>query len=977
MNSITAYHAKYMAYELTRKYSSSNVAKLTASIQDAQVDLNPHQVEAALFAFKSPLSQGAILADEVGLGKTIEAGILLSQLWAEHKRKLIIICPANLRKQWNQELLDKFFLPSTILENKSFNEQIKDGNFNPFDIDDQIIICSYQFVKSKAPYIKAHSWDLVIIDEAHRLRNVYKPSNKISNVIKAALSGKKKILLTATPLQNSILELYGLISVIDDYAFGDLDSFRKQYGKLNDSDNFDLLKERLTSICNRTLRRQVNYIHFTNRIPICESFNPSPDEHALYEMVSEFIQRPNLYTLPSSQRALITLNIRKLLASSSYAIFETLNNMIKRLQNIITLIKKDNGYFEDNEEFVVNDLEEIENESDSELLDDCDETEESVEEIKNKYTLDDIPAIEEEVKELKCFHSLAKSIITNSKAEHLFLALDKAFNKLDGLGANRKALIFTESRRTQEFLFQTLQERGYKDQVVLFNGTNNDPLSNRIYRDWLKKHKGSDRITGSPTADKRAALVEYFKDKAQIMIATEAASEGVNLQFCSLVVNYDLPWNPQRIEQRIGRCHRYGQQHDVVVVNFLNTKNAAEVRIHELLEKKFQLFDGVFGASDKVLGAIGSGVDFEKRIASILDKCRSKEEIDKEFDILDAEMEALREDKMDQTRKLLLEHFDDEVREKLKGSKLSTISNLRSYEQKLWLLTKFILSPYANFSEDELLFKLNSLPTEWNLKAKGVYQLICVNDDGKRSHNILHEDATVYRSGHPLAKKVINVCKETKTETRKLFFNYSGTPVKISPLEPFVGKGGWLRVSHMQIDSFEQEDYLIISCITDDGDCVDSRIAERLFSIPASLGEKIECEDNTENQLMQIEEIQKKHYLTLNEEQNNIYFIEEISKLNAWADDQVEAKTLELKQTKSELKEKERLSRRTKAPAELLELQKAIRALESKQSRLRREMFTVEDEIRARRDKMIEDIEARMKQKSKTDITFTIQWQLI
>ena len=129
--------------------------------------------------------------------------------------------------------------------------------------------------------------------------------------------------------------------------------------------------------------------------------------------------------------------------------------------------------------------------------------------------------------------------------------------------------------------------------------------------------------------------------------------------------------------------------------------------------------------------------------------------------------------------------------------------------------------------------------------------------------------------------------------------------------------------------------------------------------------------------VIQIEEIQKKHYLTLNEEQNNIYFIEEISKLNAWADDQVEAKTLELKQTKSELKEKVRLSRRTKAPAELLELQKAIRALESKQSRLRREMFTVEDEIRARRDKMIEDIEARMKQKSKTDITFTIQWQLI
>ena len=278
MSNITAYHAKYIAYDLTRKYSSNNLAKLTASIQDAQVDLNPHQVEAALFAFKSPLSQGAILADEVGLGKTIEAGILLSQLWAENKRKLIIICPANLRKQWNQELLDKFFLPSVILENKSFNEAINRGNLNPFDVDGQIIICSYQFVKSKAAYIKATMWDLVIIDEAHRLRNVYKPSNKISNIIKSALSGKKKILLTATPLQNSMLELYGLVSIIDDFAFGDLDSFKKQFSKLTAADDFDSLKERLTNVCNRTLRRQANYIHFTNRIPLCESFDPSDDE---------------------------------------------------------------------------------------------------------------------------------------------------------------------------------------------------------------------------------------------------------------------------------------------------------------------------------------------------------------------------------------------------------------------------------------------------------------------------------------------------------------------------------------------------------------------------------------------------------------------------------------------------------------------------------------------------------------------------
>ena len=121
---LTPYHAKYFAYELTKKSSSDSIQKLASTLVDAQVDLNPHQVEAALFAFRSPLSKGAILADEVGLGKTIEAGLVISQKWAESKRKILIITPANLRKQWNQELQDKFFLSSYILEAKSFNECI-------------------------------------------------------------------------------------------------------------------------------------------------------------------------------------------------------------------------------------------------------------------------------------------------------------------------------------------------------------------------------------------------------------------------------------------------------------------------------------------------------------------------------------------------------------------------------------------------------------------------------------------------------------------------------------------------------------------------------------------------------------------------------------------------------------------------------------------------------------------------------------
>ena len=250
----TDYHAKYWANEITRKYSSETVEKFAKTLSEAQVQLNPHQIDAALFAFKSPLSKGAILADEVGLGKTIEAGIVISQYWAERKKKILIIMPSSLRKQWQQELADKFFIPSIILEAKTFNDEIKKGNLNPFEQND-VVICSYHFARNKAPYIKAINWDLVVIDEAHRLRNVYKVSNKISNAIKNSIKERNKILLTATPLQNSLLELYGLVSIIDDYTFGDLPSFKAQYCKNGLQIDYAELKERIKPICQRTLRK--------------------------------------------------------------------------------------------------------------------------------------------------------------------------------------------------------------------------------------------------------------------------------------------------------------------------------------------------------------------------------------------------------------------------------------------------------------------------------------------------------------------------------------------------------------------------------------------------------------------------------------------------------------------------------------------------------------------------------------------------
>ncbi|EQD76426.1 helicase/DNA methylase hybrid protein, partial [mine drainage metagenome] len=178
---------------------------------------------------------------------------------------------------------------------------------------------------------------------------------------------------------------------------------------------------------------------------------------------------------------------------------------------------------------------------------------------------------------------------------------------------------------------------GRGDGLVLFNGSNTSTESTAIYQHWLTANKGSDLVTGIVAADRRKALVDYFRDEGSIMVATEAAAEGINLQFCSMVVNYDLPWNPQRIEQRIGRAHRFGQKHNVVVVNFSNKGNIVEQRILELLSDKFHLFESVFGASDEVLGAIEDGLDFERAISDILNRCRTANEIESAFKELETQ----------------------------------------------------------------------------------------------------------------------------------------------------------------------------------------------------------------------------------------------------------------------------------------------------------------------------------------------------
>ncbi len=968
---LTPYHAKYLATELTLRHSSNDPAKLTASLQDAQVDLNPHQVEAALFAFNSPLSQGAILADEVGLGKTIEAGIILSQQWAERKRRLLIIAPSNLRKQWSQELADKFFLLSFIMESKSFNSEVNKGNFNPFDNPNQIIICSYQFAKSKEAYIRRTAWDLVIIDEAHKLRNVYKPSNIIGNSIKSSLASRKKVLLTATPLQNSLIELYGLVSIIDEYTFGDLKSFKSQFLRVQDDEIYERLRERLQPVCKRTLRRQVaGYIRFTGRKAIVEEFSPTQEEQDLYDGIGEYLQRPNLHALPTGQRQLMTLVMRKLLASSSYAIYGTITTLINRLKGKITEQDLESGVAGDYDDF--DDL--------------ADEWEESQQESPDSpfsdvpvLSQDEKDAIAREIADLTEWQELAHRIKRNTKADKLLTALDKGFAELQKLGANQKALVFTESRRTQEFLFNLLSQPGspYEGRIVLFNGSNTDPKSNEIFRSWSLQHAGTDRISGSPTADRRAAIVDYFRESAKIMIATEAAAEGINLQFCSLVVNYDLPWNPQRIEQRIGRCHRYGQKHDVVVINFLNIENAADIRVYQLLSEKFELFDGVFGASDEVLGAIGSGIDFEKRIARILNECRTDDEIQARFDELDEELQEEKKEVMNETRNQLLANVDQEVIQKLKISYEDTKGYLNKYEQKLWEVTRYFLKDHATFGLNDYSFTLDENPFPEENIHPGPYVILRPNEGQRKSDIDLPNNSNIYRSGHPLARRVLHECTELAIPEGHIQFDYSGTAHQIRILEPFLGMSGWMKVDLLTISSFETEDHLLIAMMTDTGDLIESDIAQHFFTLSGKAFELVKPEFEIQSALEDLLETDQTRVFADSAERDRKYFDNAIDKLELWADDMKVSLERELKDLEDEIKLKKAEARRLTDLIQKVAAQRAIKDMEKDRSEKRKKLFLAQDEIDEEKEKLISGIESRLQQKVERKNLFTIKWSMV
>lgn len=947
----TPYQAAYFAHFLTREGLEGD--GLTQSLSAARVDLNPHQVEAAMFAMRSPLSKGVLLADEVGLGKTIEAALVISQRWWERKRRLLLIAPASLRKQWAQELHEKFSLPSVILDAKRVKDLAKAGKDNPLGKAEGVVILSYEYASRIAEDIRRVPWDLVVFDEAHKLRNVYRAAETSrAAILRSALADRQKLLLTATPLQNNLMELYGLVTVIDDQFFGSPDAFRAEFGGREDRAALSILGRRLAPICIRTLRRQVQkagLINYTNRLPKTFDFTPDRLEEDLYKHMSDYLQREDTVAVGQNGRHLVTLVLRKILGSSSFAVAATLDKMVGRLERTLSISEETLDDIDGVEE-TAEEWREGEQAAEADALED--ETDEAADQV-------DPAVLKAEIIELARYRDLAASISTNAKGKALLDSLPLVLDEIVGKGGQRKAVIFTESVRTQAYLRDLLEANGFAGQTVILNGANADKDSRDIYKAWIEKHRGTEAVSGSKTADMKAALVDAFRNDRSILIATESGAEGINLQFCSLLVNYDLPWNPQRVEQRIGRCHRYGQKIDVTVVNFMNRKNQAEARIVELLQTKFQLFDGVFGSSDEVLGAIESGVDIERRILEIVQSCRTNDDINAAFDALQTELVVEIDEAKKSARDQILAAMDDKVVARLKMQETSLHRSLDEFKRALLLLARAEL-PDASFHHDHAErfdWRGDTYTTEWPLADDRGWNFFRLAD-GR------------------LADQLVDAAKARDLSPSSVTFHYGSYDGNLGDVADRVGASGWMRAARLTLQTPARTfDEIIVAAVTDDGEVLDGETAARMMLVPARIDGRA-LSSPAPDALAKL--VSDRQTAIVQQAQTRLgdFLEEEEERLDNWRDDARVSFDAQIKALTKEAKEKTKLSRAAPSLQEKVELQREGNTLKRQADDLNHQLYTRLRDIDVERERMLDEIAEKLNLTPTLTPLFTIRWDI-
>ncbi|MGH7182371.1 MAG: SNF2-related protein, partial [Nitrospiraceae bacterium] len=390
--------------------------------------------------------------------------------------------------------------------------------------------------------------------------------------------------------------------------------------------------------------------------------------------------------------------------------------------------------------------------------------------------------------------------------------------------------------------------------------------------------------------------------------------------------------------------------------------NAADLRVYQLLDQKFRLFNGVFGASDEVLGAVESGVDFEKRIATIYQKCRTPEQIQFEFDALQRDLETEIAEGQRDAREKLLNNFDQDVVEKVR---IQSRDYLDRFEERLWKVTQHLLAPYARFEEPEYSFTLERNPFPGETIHPGPYRM------GK---NV--EDANTYRVGHPLAQRLLAQAKSLSVQSGEVIFRYPESGKNITILEPLKGKGGWLMCVHVTLTALETEDHLILAGVADSSEAVDGAQCRRLFDLPGEENGAVSLPAGINETLegMTVKETQE--HLESIAAKNGVWFETEMDKLDRWADDRRASLKTELDELDDTIKETKKAARLAPNLPEKLERQRAMRHLESKRTEAWKAFDEASREIDGQKDAVLDEISQRLHQKTERVTLFTIRWRL-
>jgi len=704
-----AFNQRIIAEDLVRVRRPDDRERYAAAQRQARIDPNPHQIDAVIFALRRLREGGCILADEVGLGKTIEAGLVIAQSRAEGAQRILLIVPKSLIGQWQGELLNLFGIQTRENETSFFAPGV--------------YLVGREFAGSErgaTPLGAVPPFDLAVIDEAHEIfaglhkrygrDGIYDESSDeamMAHRVRGFLRSTPVLLLTATPMQNSLAELWGLVQYVEPTGtlLGDITTFRQVFC---DEDDRTLvpgqeheLQRRLATVLQRTLRRQAQEFldrPFTQRRCRLYEYAMSDAERSLYDDVTEYLLEPSLYAFAGRQRRLLLIGFHRRMASSIPALAASLENVVTRLRRLQAGLPSD--------ETAINLLGDLEDE---------DEIEDSSEEPAPAV---DRASLAAEFARVEGFVGRARSLPNDAKARSFQEAIKVILDLgRDGRGSG-KAVVFTESITTQEYLRTLLLALGLGDEdITLFRGVNDNERAQQALARWHQE-EGTRHASGARPSREvavRLALVHEFRTRSKVLICTEAGAKGLNLQFCETVINYDLPWNPQRIEQRIGRCHRYSQQRDVTVVNFIARDNEAHRLTFEILSQKLDLFGKVLDASDHVLHeprtdapeilVSALSVEVESDLRSIYSRSRTLDEVTREIAALRDKISERRdafEKEYERTSQIIESRFDENVRRVFKRLREDLPDSLADLDRDLAdLVDGFLMASAIEFRRSD------------------------------------------------------------------------------------------------------------------------------------------------------------------------------------------------------------------------------------------------------------------------------------